>query len=419
MNRPVLRLFTPCVPLLLILGCRDQFTSMCTTRVNLGTPLPSLIALAGRATQVSVVLPLPFSCPTGTPQAERVETEVFEPSNLPLAHTATPPISSGTAGYTTFIVFTPAVPGNYYVSARFEPSIGAAHRDVTAVRDRTADGPFVSEVSVPAGCEPVAVTAQLVICRIGSTAVIIRPAEAGARFPITSASEVMFAAPSLWVWGGDTLSRYEDPGSGGFSLRETVITATGALHSSAVAATSRDIVFLREKTAHRFSVSGQTLTHDEIALVGLEINDALVSKAVRLGDNHYGAGVARSAVCDVILDGKTPATCTATSATAFAPAAGGLWAKLDTGLAFYSFAGTLRGPVAATLAKSAVADAVVQFKPLPLFELDQLVLVPHLPELNLEAFARGAGVTKPVSGSLENVLWQISPETGSLNAFAR
>ncbi len=419
MNRPIFRLLKTCVPLLLMLGCRDQFASMCTARVNLGTPLPALIALAGRVTRVAVVLPPPFSCPTGTPQAERVETEAFNPSNLPIAHTASPPLSSDTTGYTTYVVFTPALPGNYYVSARFEPSIGAAHRDVTAVRDRTSESPVLSDVPVPAGCEPLVVAAQLVLCRIGSTAVIIRPAEAGARFPITSASEVMFAAPSLWVWGGDTLSRYEDPGGGGFSLRETVITATGALHSSAVAATSRDIVFLRGKTAHRFSVSGQRLTHDEVALVGLEINDALLSKAVRLGENHYGAGVGRSAVCDVTLDGRTPAVCTATSATAFAPAADGLWAKLDTGLAFYSFADPLRGPVATTLSKSAVADAVVQFQPLPLFELDQLVLVPHLPELTLEAFARGAGVTKPVSGSLENVLWQISPETGSLKAFAR
>jgi hypothetical protein len=75
-----------------------------------------------------------FSCQPG-PAADEVLTEVLDPLNRKLEHTHTGPTTG--SEFVTTVRFTPPVPGNYHVSARFEPGLGSSQAEVLIAVDKS------------------------------------------------------------------------------------------------------------------------------------------------------------------------------------------------------------------------------------------------------------------------------------------
>lgn len=91
-------------------------------------PGPKVLGLVGVPFEIDLAQLAP-ACPVKNIE---VFTEVTDPSNRPVPHTHSDP-----AQVRTTVKFTPTLPGEYHVSARFEPSLGSTQLQVLVAADKS------------------------------------------------------------------------------------------------------------------------------------------------------------------------------------------------------------------------------------------------------------------------------------------
>jgi len=399
---------------LMALACDPPLKQPCTIRNDLVVPPPAVIGFNHQSTLVEVRLRPPFACQGGNPKADGVVTQVFDPNNAQVEHTATEPTSSDSSGYGTDVVFTPTVAGSYYVDARFEPSIGAHHRDVTIAEDRRAELPFLQGVVLPSGCLPTVVTETVVICQQGSTLSVIRPAE-NMTYRIENAGSMTFASPALWVWGANQVSRYTLGPTGAPTLSESVTnTASTVLSTSAATASETMLALFFGATVERYTVDGATLTHTAVDVAGLDVNR--YGLAVTLGDAHYGVLTRRGKVCDVTADGVPKVTCVADEGLQPAVDGPGFWVWLNDRVGYYRFVGgtPALGSIPSSLTGLPAGGAGFS----PYFSVESAYLIIRPIDFRLDALKRSPGENGAV-GTLKNAVWVTDAKTNVMRAYRR
>ena len=149
----------------LISGCGSGAvaTNPCAKRLQVPPEPTIVLALERQPLTVSLDFPLVIACAGGNPVATSVETQVLDPRQQPVPHAATPPTSPRLEGYSTSVTFTPDAPGLYALSARFEPGLGIARREVLVMVDRLASVP-VGAFHAAAPCEGVTELGPFTLC---------------------------------------------------------------------------------------------------------------------------------------------------------------------------------------------------------------------------------------------------------------
>lgn len=400
-----------------LLGCNDNiFVNACTVRTVISNAVVPIILLNHKQGTVTLTLPPPFACPNGNPIAKSVVTEVFDSANRVVEHTKTTPGTDDSAGYTTSITFTPSVPGSYYLTARFEPSIGAVHRDLSVAEDHTGDKPFLSNVNMPAGCAPTVVTDVLVLCQVGSTVSVVRPTE-NKTYTIANAPTVAYAQPSLWVWGGEGVTRYEDLGSGGFEERETLVVGSERLRSSNAIPTSTSLLLFSANSVDRYLAANGAITRESTPFS--EVIGIGSGSAVSLRNDQYGVtgGFGTKSVCQLGLGARPPtAACTVVGEGQLIADGAGFWAKGTDRTVRYGFANGL--PTAASLAYlfTGVPRSPVG---VPYFENSAAFLTIRAPDFRIDAFPKPMGSADWRAGPLPGAFWEINERTNLLTAYRR
>jgi hypothetical protein len=169
-----------------------------------------VVLLENTVAEVEVLLPPAVFCQDGNPVATAVATEILSASNTPIAHTNTAPASSDTRGYSTVVTFTPPGPGVYFVTGRFEPSLGVGRRLVQVLADRTQEAPALR---LPYGsmCDEVFGLSRLALCRRGQDVSVLGAAtDGGAALSAFSESGVVGLASAdgaAWWWTSSTVTR--------------------------------------------------------------------------------------------------------------------------------------------------------------------------------------------------------------------
>ncbi len=399
------------------LGCDEPFKTPCTTRTDILVPAPTVVAFNRQRLEVEVRLSPPFACPDGNPKATRVESKVFDPNNVPLEHTATPPTSNESSGYTTMVSFMPNEAGSYFVDVRFEPSIGAQHRDVTIVEDRRSEQPFLSNVSTPVGCKPTVVTNTLVLCQIGSTAFIIRPAEAET-FRIENVGRMAYAAPALWVWGANQVMRYTLGDSGAPVVGQSLADAdSGMLVTTAAAATSTSLTLFFGSAAQRYSLSGDVLTSQRYEIADIDVSR--YGLVAMVSADHFGVMTVtdeNAKVCEVSLGATPVATCAKAEPGSLAVEGSGVWVTMVDRVGYYTFA-TGR-PSLTSISNALTGDPQGVQDGAPYFQVDSAYLFIRPATFRLDGFMREAG-SKPSIGVLRDAVWLRDPQTNLMRAYRR
>ncbi len=155
---------------------------------RLGFPM-TRVGLVGKPMQIILGQAQRVSCGPGSKVVE-VITEVFDPMNRPVEHTR-----SAELGFSTTITFTPAGPGDYHVSARFEPAIGTAQADVVVVVDMTSAPSTTLNTLVP--CRSLEVLPSgLVLCQTSSS---LRAYRDGALLQTFDSDEFAVAGNVVWT----------------------------------------------------------------------------------------------------------------------------------------------------------------------------------------------------------------------------
>lgn len=396
------------------LACDEPFKTPCTARTDVLVPAGTVMAFNHQSVAVELKLSPPFACQGGNPKATRVESQVFDPNNFELEHTATPPTSSDSSGYATTVSFTPNEVGSYFVDVRFEPSIGAQHRDVTVIEDHRSDQPFLSNVSTPVGCRPTAVTSTLVLCQIGSTAFIIRPVEAAA-FRIENVGHLVYAAPALWVWGGDEISRYTVGETGAPVLAQSVTDAdSSALVTGAAAATSTALTLFFGSTAHRYTVADSALSTQQFEIADLDVSR--YGLVAMVSADHFGVMTLaneNARVCEVTLGDTPVATCLRAETGPLAVEGAGVWVTLSDRVGYYTFANGR--PAFASIANVLTGEPQGVQDGAPYFSTNAAYLFIRPSTFRLDGFTREPGVV----GVLSDAVWLQDSQTNLLKAYRR
>ena len=331
----------------------DRFIPPCTPRVNIDLPPPTFLTFVGQMTTVELKLPSPLSCPLGNTVAKRVETQVLGPSNLPLSHTDTEPTTSESRGYATNITFTPTEPGSHYLTARFEPSIGAVNRDATVMIDRRADLPFIN-LAVPTSCKPVIISDSLVMCASDDATLEVVRASSDAGTRIEQVDGFAYSTPSLWVWSVSSVMRYEDVGSGPLVPKESVSVAFAEnfVPPAGVATATMLTLFAKDKVS-QFTAANGTLRSTVIQVPGLSMS---LGEAVQLETGVFGTADEGTGVCGVTLS-PPAATCIAGLFGPVRAEGQGFWGRKFDATAYFSFVG-------GKPTSSSISDALLVTRPL-------------------------------------------------------
>ena len=394
----------------------NPFVNSCTVRTVVNDAVVPIILLDHQQATVKMNLPPPFACPNGNPIAKTVVTEIFDSMNHSVEHTATSPTTDDSSGYTTHVTFTPSVPGSYYLSARFEPSIGAQHRDVSVAEDHTGDQPFISNVAVPAGCVPMVITDVLVLCRVETTVAVVRPAEN----KVSIIEGVFFAAyaqPSLWVWGGASLTRFEDTGSGAFVARENLLLSSSASQTSNAVPGPSTLILFTSNSIDTYVAANGALTRQTTPFSG--VPHAESGRAVSLGNNQYGVSndFTLKTLCQVSLASNPPTSaCAPAGSETLIPEGAGFWANEVDRTVRYAFANGL--PTSSTLPYIYTGRPQSRAAA-PTFELSTSYLSLRAPDFRLDAFPKPSPSTDWRSGSLRDLFWEINVVTHQLTAYRR
>jgi hypothetical protein len=193
------------------LGCGPQHPAPCNRSVTRVTTPSVLLALVGEPVDLELPLPPAVICPQGNPVATEVVTEVLDAMNRPVVHQHTPPTSSDTAGYATHVTFTPTTAGVHYLTARFEPGLGLAQRQLQVALERSAEPPR-ARVTLGAACDEVLPVGEMVWCRRGAQLSVVRD---GGVVSTESVLAMATSGETGWLWTDTRVSRLVD-GDGGF-----------------------------------------------------------------------------------------------------------------------------------------------------------------------------------------------------------
>ncbi|MCC6338200.1 MAG: hypothetical protein IT380_29930 [Myxococcales bacterium] len=189
-------------------GANAPYGPNCAKRLQTPAPPLVVVALAGKPLTVSVEFPLVIACAGGNPVATSVETRVLDARLQPVPHQASAPSSSDTEGYLVQVDFTPQSPGLYSLSARFEPGLGVARREVLVVADRTASTP-VARFRPSGLCDAVEEVGDTVLCaRAASAQVEAFARDDGAPRGALPAEVASFAPGVAWTLSGGRVTRW-------------------------------------------------------------------------------------------------------------------------------------------------------------------------------------------------------------------
>lgn len=213
----------------------QQRVSQCSPSATTGDKPPVLVVLAGESVDVELLLPPAVFCQDGNPVATSVNTEVLNVANASLPHKYTPPTSSDTRGYATVVNFTPSAPGVFYVTARFEPSLGIARRQVQVVASRVSES-VALRVPAPNLCDDVVGLEPFALCRRG-TELTVLSADAGAVFAESNVLGLVAAERTAWWWTTSAVTRAVTV-NGALSRA----TAPAALGGAAVTSASSEVL---------------------------------------------------------------------------------------------------------------------------------------------------------------------------------
>lgn len=299
----------------------------CSKRLQPAAPPVVLVALVGQPLTVDVEFPPVILCVGGNPVATSAQTEVLDADQRPVVHEATAPTSSDVRGYSVKLSFTPRTPGLYGLTARFEPGLGIARREVLVLVDRGGEAP-VARFTPEAPCDEVGEVGPYVWCERPGAALMDVYADGGLgqRVP---ADFVSMAGGVAWTRAGEAVTRWtvEDGGLVGQALVGVDAGAVGLTHAATADAlrfVSGDVFYevlhdggaLQWGRVRRLPVraSGRTgllVTADGEALgFGVEdVVDGGVAPALDAGEEEVAdAGVAR--VCQVSFTGDAGVGCT-------------------------------------------------------------------------------------------------------------
>ncbi len=122
-----------------------------------------LVVLAGGPVSLDLSTSPRFNtCDNSQVNASRVDLEVLDPHNLRVDDaTATTPATGNDGFVHSTVTFTPALPGAYHVTARFEPDLGIVQKDLTAALDKRSTG---TTVPLDENCVAVGFDADTVLC---------------------------------------------------------------------------------------------------------------------------------------------------------------------------------------------------------------------------------------------------------------
>jgi hypothetical protein len=144
-------------------------------------------------------------------------------------HTHSPPTSDNTAGYSTHVTFTPTTAGVHYLTARFDPGLGIAQRQLQVALERTDEAPWL-RTTLGALCDEVLTLREAVLCRRGTQLTVVRDGGAASTEPVAA---VATAGVTGWLWTDARLSRLVDV-DGGFERLDYPLTiGPGAISVSA------------------------------------------------------------------------------------------------------------------------------------------------------------------------------------------
>ena len=203
------RLLLLCV---VILGCGPpRRLEPCSPSATGVIAPPILVTLVGQPVDIELVLPPTVFCPQGNPVATDVFTEVLDASNQPVPHLHSPPASSNTAGYSTHITFTPSRAGVHYLTARYEPALGLAQRQLQVAILRSDELPFL-RTTLGAPCDEVLPLRDAVLCRRGAQLTVVRD---GGVASSETLSGMASSGSTAWLWTDARVSRLVDV-DGGF-----------------------------------------------------------------------------------------------------------------------------------------------------------------------------------------------------------
>lgn len=211
------RLLLLCV---VILGCGPQRRlEPCSPSATGVVAPPTLVTLVGQPVDVELVLAPAVFCPKGNPVATDVFTEVLDALNQPVPHVHSAPTSSNTVGYTTHITFTPARAGVHYLTARYEPALGLAQRQLQVALDRSDEVPFL-RTTLGTPCDEVLPLRDAVLCRRGTRLTVVRD---GGVTSSETISAMASAGATVWLWTDARVSRLVDV-DGGFERDDFVLS---------------------------------------------------------------------------------------------------------------------------------------------------------------------------------------------------
>ncbi len=160
------------------------------------------VGVAGKPMQVILSQPQFATCGAGSKVLE-VITEVLDPMNRPVEHTRT-----AAPGFSTTVTFTPKEPGDYHLSARFEPSIGTQQVDVVVAKDMTATTTTALNTSVP--CRALEVMPSgLVLCQTSASLRVYRD---GALLQSLESDEFAVSGNVVWSTRIGVVQRQVDLG---------------------------------------------------------------------------------------------------------------------------------------------------------------------------------------------------------------
>lgn len=334
------------------------------------------------------------------PRVDDVVTEVLDPSNRKVdhAHTAAKAASVnlngfGQAGFTTEVTFTPPTPGTYHLTARFEPSLGSAQRDVEVAVDRT--GAPSKTLSLGVSCSALEVLPSgLVVCLSGEKLLLFRDELSLAQ--AFDADDFAVAGGQVWTTRFGVVRRHTDLG-GAAPLGNTLTFDTQLSDLGTLIAHENDVAFFTSSSAVKLKVEGGALK-EEARIYPL----SAASWAVHPTANADQLLLATSfgTLCVVTLKSGFPMNCAPHSGDVLGADQSGLWINTGAALQHVAWEG---GPDAGSLSRASLsfpglqapADLGRHFEGTPVLVVDGKNFVPRWgPDgIALEGYDLPAGYT--------------------------
>jgi hypothetical protein len=168
-----------------------------------GVPPDVPVVLVGQPVSLDFAVGPRFdSCTQTGLNPSSVEVEVVDPSNLPVDATASAP-APGSDGLThSSVTFTPATPGPYHVTTRFEPGFGIVQKDLLAAVDKQSAG---TQLSLDRRCQAVDFDSDTVLCLAQPDFATLRGGVTVATVPAESFG---FSGDTLWTTTPGELAVY-------------------------------------------------------------------------------------------------------------------------------------------------------------------------------------------------------------------